>query len=236
MLYLRSMRYYPAILSFLLILAWSCDPATEPAGSTTEPSDAVPTDTSISKDEDFFEDYTNVDRFAWQKPNTVLGVLGDVSESTIADIGSGTGFFVPYLVERANKVIAIDIDDYYLDSLRRLRTTLAPELQPKMEVRAAQVDDPNLEPGEADVILMVNTFMWIEQKVPYLQKLHTMLRPGGRLVIVDFKKKRTDVGPEKELRLPLFELEDMLDDAGFRSIRSYDGILDYQYIVVAMPG
>ena len=230
------MRYYPAVLLLLLTFAWSCDTPTEAEPAASGSQGAVPTDTTLPKDEDFFEDYTNADRFAWQKPNTVLGVLGDVSESTIADIGSGTGFFVPYLVERANKVIAIDIDDYYLDSLRRLRATLAPELQAKLEVRAAQVDDPNLQPGEADVILMVNTFMWIEQKVPYLEKLRTVLRPGGRLVIVDFKKKRTDVGPDKTLRLPLFELEDMLDAAGFRSIKSYDGILDYQYIVVAMPG
>jgi SAM-dependent methyltransferase len=232
------MRYCPTLLILLfLTLTASCD--TGPARtSPAEDGDSapVPTDTTLPKDEDFFEDYTDADRFAWQKPNIVLGVLGDVSESTIADIGSGTGFFVPYLVERANKVIAIDIDDYYLDSLRRLRATLDPALRPKMEVRTAQVDDPNLAPGEADVILMVNTFMWIEDKVPYLRKLRTILRPGGRLIIVDFKKKRTNVGPDKNLRLPLFELEDMLEAAGFQSIKSYDGILDYQYIVVSQPG
>ena len=231
------MRRCPAILFFgLFLFGLACGDSAGSAESPTPPAESPPGSTTNGpKDEDFFEDYTNADRFAWQKPSVVLGVLGDISESTIADIGSGTGFFVPYLVERANQVIAIDIDDFYLDSLRRLRATLAPDLRPKMEVRVAQVDDPNLRPGEADVIMMVNTFMWIEQKKTYLEKLRTVLRPGGRLLIVDFKKKRTEVGPDKNLRLPLFELEDLLDSAGFRSIRSYDGILDYQYIVVAQP-
>ncbi|MGB3548043.1 MAG: methyltransferase domain-containing protein, partial [Saprospiraceae bacterium] len=103
----------------------------------------------------------------------------------------------------------------------------------RMEVRMADRNDPNLRDGEADVIMMVNTFMYIENQEDYLRLLKKKLKPGGQLLIVDFKRKRTPIGPNAKLRLPLFELEDMLLAAGYRLERSDDRSLDYQYVIRA---
>jgi len=176
----------------------------------------------------------NRSRMIWQQPGAVMDAMGDIREKVIADIGAGEGFFAERLAPIADRVIAVEIDEKYinyLDTLRRFG--LQKEFRARLEPRLATADDPHLEKSEVDIILIVNTFMLIEKKVDYLKKLYPALRSDGRIVIVDWKRKDTTIGPQKKDRLALGSLEDMLQDAGFRVTSSDDGTLEYQYIVVA---
>ncbi|TXB62486.1 class I SAM-dependent methyltransferase [Phaeodactylibacter luteus] len=178
------------------------------------------------------EMYENTNRVAWQKPEMIINLLGDLNQKVVADIGAGTGFFAKRLTQDADKVIAIDIDQRflnYIDSVKVLEMT--EERAAKLETRLAKPSHPNLQPEEADVILIVNTFMYIRDKEGYLNTLRACLRPGGRLIIVDFKRKRTQIGPPSAIRLPLYQLEEMLYEAGYSNITTNDTALDYQYII-----
>ncbi|MDX1939765.1 MAG: class I SAM-dependent methyltransferase [Saprospiraceae bacterium] len=180
------------------------------------------------------EDYTNTNRVIWQKPDMIIDLLGDVSNKTVADIGAGTGFFALRITPKAKKVIAIDIDERfveYLDSVKQLE--LPENLQPKLEARLADPNDPHLQAEEADAVIIVNTFMYIENKVEYLKILQKGMSKGGKLVIVDFKKKRSPLGPPSEIRMPIHVVEEALYEAGYRNIETNDTALDYQYIVTA---
>ena len=110
---------------------------------------------------------------------------------------------------------------------------LSEDMQPKLEARLTPRDRPNLQDQEVNAVLIVNTFMYIEDKVDYLRKLKNSLAAGGRVVIVDFKRKRTPFGPPAELRLPLYMAESQLYEAGYSNIQTDDRSLDYQYIVIA---
>ncbi len=179
------------------------------------------------------EVYENSNREVWQKPELVIDALGSLSGKTVADIGAGQGFFAARLAKTAERVVAIDINPTFIAYLEAVRDSLPAATRDRMEVRLADRNDPNLRDGETDVIMMVNTFMYIENQEDYLRLLKKKLKPGGQLLIVDFKRKRTPIGPNAKLRLPLFELEDMLVAAGYRLERSDDRSLDYQYVVRA---
>jgi ubiquinone/menaquinone biosynthesis C-methylase UbiE len=103
----------------------------------------------------------------------------------------------------------------------------------RLETRLASPTHPNLEPGEADIIMIVNTFMYIRDKTAYLKTLRNCLSDNGMLMIVDFKRKRTDIGPPSVIRLPLYQLEEMMYETGYKAIRTNDTALDYQYIITA---
>ena len=170
----------------------------------------------------------------WQKPEVVIDLLGNLEGKTVADIGAGTGFFALRMAPAAKKVIAIDIDPRftsYLDSLKSFE--LPEEIQDRLETRLALPDDPKLAPGEADVVIIVNTFMYIKDQVAYLENLKRGISEGGMLLIIDFKKKRTPLGPPSQIRVPLFEVEEKLIRAGYRDVATNDTALDYQYIVTA---
>lgn len=181
--------------------------------------------------------YENTNRMVWQKPDLILGLMGDLSNKTVADIGAGTGFFSKRLAKRAEKVIAIDIDKRFLNYIDSVKVfEMSEQAQARLETRLAEPDDPNLKPGEADVIIIVNTFMYIRNKEEYLQTLRESLSEGGALFIIDFKKKRTELGPPSGIRLPLFEVEEMLYQAGYQDVDANDTALDYQYIITARKG
>lgn len=184
----------------------------------------------------YVEDSDDEDRsrMIWQQPGAVMDAMGDFREKVIADIGAGKGFFAERLVPTADRVIAVEIDTNainYLDTLRRFG--LQKEFRARLEPRLTTPDNPGLEKSEVDIILVVNTFMFIENKVDYLRKIYPTLRSNGRIIIVDWKKKDTSKGPNKAQRLALGTLQDMLKDAGFHLVSSDDETLAYQYIVVA---
>ena len=231
------------LLPLVLLVGWitlfsSCNenPTPPPSTDVSEQTDTVPGTTNGALDTGEKRDYDNQGRVVWQRPELIINLLGNgsLADKTVADIGAGTGWFTLRLAPRVKKVIALDIDPSfisYLDSVKQLQLT--EDIQPRLETRLTPRDRANLDPGEVNGVLIVNTFMYIKNKVEYLKSLRNSIAEGGRLVIVDFKRKRTPIGPPSELRLPLYVAEDYLYEAGYRNITVDDCSLDYQYIVMA---
>ena len=177
-------------------------------------------------------DYENLNRVVWQKPQVLVERLGPLDDKTVVEVGSGTGFFTRRLARVAGRVIALDIDPgmlVLLDSLNQEELDSASYL--RVDPRLVPPDDPKLGPGEGDAALVVNTYMYIRDGAAYLRRLAEGLQPGSRILIVDFKKKSTPVGPPLASRVPGAEVERALVAAGYEDVSVDDATLDYQYIV-----
>ncbi len=173
------------------------------------------------------------ERHVWQKPGVVIDALGDIEEKVIADIGAGEGFFARRLAPLADRVIAVEIDQRWIDYLDTVRLTELPaHLQSRLEPRLALPDDPLLADREVDIVLFVNTLYLIDNPEAYLHKLIPALRPNGRVVIVDWKQEDTPLGPDPADRIGINDLAHMLERAGFEIISTDNTSLDYQYIMV----
>lgn len=210
-------------------------PAYQPPAA--EAKTAVEATVQPSPENGFFANYENTNRVAWQKPEMVIELLGDLSNKVVADLGAGQGFFALRLAKSAQKVIALDIDPQYitfLDSIRKVQ--LPTELQNRLEPRLAKADDAQLETDEIDALVIANTYMYLPDRVNYLRKLRNALKPGGTILILDFKQKRTPIGPRVDKRLPIYQVEEELEAAGFQGIKANDTMLDYQFIVMAKRG
>lgn len=211
------------IFTFLCLSAFACkDPV-------------MPSAKQAASDENQWEKelQANKSRDVWQRPSDVIDLLGDVSEFKIADIGAGTGFFSFRLLLRGASVIAIDIDPRMLEIIESFKQNLSSEMQTKLETRLALPSDAKIEKDEVDIILIINTIGYIENRIEYLKQLYEVLPEGGKILIVDFKSRQLPVeAPSLEYRVPLFQLEQDLANSGFTSIESNDAILDYQYTVL----
>ena len=180
------------------------------------------------------DDYEDFGRVIWQKPGQVIGMFSDLSNKTIADIGAGTGFFSKRLATKAKKVIAIDIDERFIYFLDSIRTNVLPEeARNKLEPRLSKMDDPLLKEGEVDAVLIVNTFMYMSDRVDYLKKIANALPPNGEILIVDFKNSWTPVGPPVDIRLAIDNASTYLEDAGFEIVKKDEKLLEYQYAILA---
>ncbi len=236
--------YSLTLFSILLILGLSaCQggqstgpdvyPAPKDTSQQAAPASSEPADTADLQE--LIDQYEPPGRVVWQKPEMVINKMGDLSNKVVADLGAGSGFFARRLAQQAKKVIALELDErwiHFMDSIKLVE--LKPEYQQRFETRLVTPTDSRLKQNEVDIILVVNTYIYLENRIEYMQRLLELLPQGGRVIIVDFKKKRMPIKyPPVRKRLELFEVENELDAAGFSRIISDDQSLDYQYIIVA---
>ena len=176
-------------------------------------------------------EFESPERNSRQKPDEVVAALKLRSSERIADIGAGTGFFSRRFAKAAGEgtVYAVDLEP---NMLRYVAKRARAEGQKNVVPVLALPDSPMLPPGSVDVIFICNTIHHIENRAAYYQILRESLAPGGRLVIVDFRKDADlEEGPPPEMRLDRKELERELSQAGFRLADEHDFLLD-QYFVV----
>ena len=242
------MRHHYQFCLFLLLLAAfaACreESSTPPESSNSlmrdqpmpaaKVSDPLPLPkTGAGSFENLVADFESKDRGIWQKPNMVISLLGDLEGKTVADIGAGTGFFAFRLTPMAKKVIAIDINRNLINVIDSVKVRLDERYRDRFETRLAKADDPLLRPEEVDAVVLVNTYGYIGNRVQYLKTLWKGISPGGRLLIIDFKKNNLPIGPPEEYKVSLSQVERELLSAGFSIGKVDQDALDYQYIILA---
>lgn len=167
------------------------------------------------------------ERDGWQKPHEVILALKLTGQETVADIGSGTGYFANRLARHARRVFAVDIDARLLEiSLKNAPGNVTPVL--------ASPDDPRLPDGASDLIFFCDVMHHIENRSAYLEKVKRALKPGGRVAVIDFHKREMKIGPPPEMKIDRAEMLKEFEKAGFRLIEEQE-FLPYQYFVVFSP-
>lgn len=184
--------------------------------------------------DEIVEELEDTDRVIWQKPDKVIEMLGDLEGKTVADIGAGTGYFSFRLANEASKVLAIDIDDRFIHYMDSVKLKFPEAIQERLDIRISTEDDPNLQSEETDAVILVNVYSYIDNRVEYFKKVAAGMKSGGKLLIVDYKKKRLPEGqsPPVEMRLSVDSVETELEMAGYRLMETDDTTLEYQYIVL----
>jgi len=174
-------------------------------------------------------------RAEWQKPDEVLRVLAPRRGQVVCDIGAGPGYFtfpVARAVGDAGHVYAVDVEPRILEALRkRLRKSRLRNVTPVLALE----DDPLVPTASCDLILVVDTYHHFPDGPAYLRRLARSLRPGGRLVNIDFHKRELPVGPPPEHKLTREEFLAQADAAGL-ALAFEHTFLPYQYFLVLAPG
>ncbi len=229
--------------SLLLILATACKNEFDSSGRNRNEQNHDYKGDSKTRLQDKYQnnDHTSLlndgsNRWIWQKPNMIIDKIGPLDSLVIADIGAGpNGYFSLRIANQVpvEKVIAMDIDQGAIDFMERLRMLLPEEIQTRFETRLVEADNAKLNSEEVDVVLIVNTAVYFENRVEYFKHLLDGIAPNGKIVIIDFKKRNTPLGPDISMRVALGEIESDLADAGYKRIDSDDRTLEYQYIVTA---
>jgi len=167
-------------------------------------------------------------RDAWQKPHEVIGALGLAPDATVADIGAGTGYFAVRLapVVPKGRVYAVDVETEMVKHLAR--RAAAQGLANLIAVRGSP-DNPRL-PGKVDLVLLVDVYHHIEDRELYFSKLRGMLKPAGRIAVIDFKPDSPQ-GPPADARIAAESVKAELDRAGFLVTEEHT-FLPYQYFLV----
>lgn len=128
-----------------------------------------------------------------ERVSVLLRELRLVPGMAVADIGAGTGYHVRRiapLVGVTGRVFAVDVQPQMVARLQALAK------QPGMSrVVAVQgtAEDPRLAPASIDLALMVDVYHELEFPHEMLQRVVRALKPGGRLVLVEYRAEDAGV-------------------------------------------
>lgn len=158
-------------------------------------------------------------RDVWQMPARVIAALNLRSGQSVADIGSGTGYFAIALAKgpTAPRVYAVDIEPAMVAYVRQ---RAAKEGLTNVFAVQGAGDRTNL-PEPVDVVLIVDTYHHLPNRVAYFTALKQRLKPSGRLAIVDFRKGAPG-GPPDEFRFTPEQISGELARAGFTLQAQHD--------------
>ena len=132
-------------------------------------------------------------RDRWQEPKRILDALNIREGTHVADLGAGYGYFTFRLARRAGKtgrVFAVDVSKPRLKYLRR-RARASNRKSKSADIRVLRGNDreSGLPPGGVDLILSVNTYHHLKNRVAYFRRLKQVFRKGGRLALIDYRPK-----------------------------------------------
>jgi ubiquinone/menaquinone biosynthesis C-methylase UbiE len=167
----------------------------------------------------------------------IRGAIGRRT-GTWADLGAGEGTFTRALVELLgpkSRIYAVDRDARALAKLERWSTREAPNVIPIAADFAATPALRAIPEASLDGVLCANALHFVADPTAVLRHIATWLRPGGRLVLVEYDRRRGN--PWVPHPIPLERLPATLEPAGFSDPivtatqpSAYGGIL---YVAVA---
>ena len=160
------------------------------------------------------------ERQAALQPEILLRDLGLVEGMTLADIGSGPGFFtIPAarIVGENGSVFAADIEGEMLSTVRSRASEAG--LTNVHIVKTNEREIP-IAPGVCDIVLLAYVIHEIEHRASFLHRASRLLKPGGRLIIIEWEKIEEPSGPPVEERLTPEDTADDAQAAGLKPVEA----------------
>lgn len=148
-------------------------------------------------------------------PIETLQRIGLQQNETVCDIGAGSGIFtIPASRMTTKKVYALEINDEML-------TLISKKAQAEgintIEAVKVENDSFNIESNIVDLTMMVTVLHEVKHKATFLSEVKRILKPTGKVAVIEFHKQVTSMGPPIEHRLGYDELLELFSDEGFTS-------------------
>lgn len=167
-----------------------------------------------------------------EQPERMLDALDLKQGDVVADVGAGVGYTSVRIARRvgpAGKVYATDIQPQMVTMLKRnvrqlkLDKTIVPIL--------CTPTDTKLPEAAIDLAIMVDVYHECSHPVETLEGIKKALKPGGRLVLIEFRAEDPDVPIKPEHKMTLAQARKEVEAQGFRFLKN-DPRLPWQHIII----
>jgi putative heme-binding domain-containing protein len=157
-----------------------------------------------------------IGRDAEERPDTLINGLEIPAGATVAEIGSGTGYFTWRLAEKVGpkgKVFAVDVQQKMLD--------LTAEIVKKHQLSNVQLvlgadNDPHLPPpASLDLVFIANAYHEFADPEAIITAVNRALKPQGRLVIIEFAEGHPFGPQDKAERMTINQIRAEIEPLGF---------------------
>lgn len=175
----------------------------------------------------------NPDRVSALQIDKVVATLGLTPGMRVADLGAGSGLFtIPFgrAVGASGKVFAVDIDAGLLAIVAEKGKSSGVS---NIQTVVAGTTDPRL-PEPVDVIFICDTMHHLPNQAEYVKQFGALLRPGGRVAVIDFATGKWPNGHEAFTITPA-QVDAWMTAAGFARSASHDFLATNFFHVYRRP-
>ena len=169
------------------------------------------------------------DREQTHKPRELVEALGLKPGMTVADLGTGVGFMLPFLsraVGASGRVLAQDIFEDFLGQARKKAES---EKLSNVVFVAGTDKNPNLPDSSVDVVLSLDSYHHFDYPALMLAGISKSLREGGRFVVVDYYKSKFN--DPAHIRLEAEDVIQEIEANGFRLAARREHVPGRQYMI-----
>ena len=166
-----------------------------------------------------------------EAPDVALNVLKIPKGSAVADIGAGSGYITVRLADRVGPTGRVFANDVQPQMLNILARRLDRSKITNVTLIEGTLDDPRLPLASVDLVLMVDVYHELSQPQSILRHLRESLKPGGRLVLLEYRKEDPTVPIKPEHKMSVAEAKMEVEAEGF-TLAKVDEALPRQHILI----
>ena len=177
----------------------------------------------------------NPERDATERPQELVDNMGLRPGMTVADIGTGVGYMLPYLSRAVGPSGHVMAEDIFEDFLNAAKQRAAEQKLGNVSFLKGSETDARLADGSVDVILALDSYHHYNYPEKMLAAFVQALRVGGRLVVVEYYKRPGAMpggDAVKHIRLDEPDLVREIERNVFRKVSEREHIKGSQYMVV----
>jgi precorrin-6B methylase 2 len=166
-----------------------------------------------------------------EHPVGVLDSLDLRPGEVVADLGAGSGYFTFRMapeVGETGRVLAVEIQEAMLTTLRARAAT---KKTTNVEVVQGSEVDPHLPVGAVNLVLVVDVYHELAYPFEVMTKVRESLKPGGRVVFVEYRKEDPAVRIKEVHKMSVKQLEREMSAVGLVRVRTVE-TLPLQHIVI----
>ena len=174
---------------------------------------------------------TDPARKAFLDPNLIWDRLNLSTPKVLVDIGAGTGFFAMPFGDRVPEAIVYACDTAP-ELTEWMETNIPAHYNERIRVIRSEENSIPLADGIADLVYMINLHHELDAPLTMLHESWRLLKPEGCILIVDWKKEETPMGPPVSIRINQEAVREQLQQADFHMVTEHE-FLEYHYFVTA---
>ena len=168
-------------------------------------------------------------RLEYLNPDLIWETVNAGNPGTVVDIGAGTGVFAVLFRRKmtGGMMYACDVSDIMV---AWMKDNLPPELRDSVVPVKMEESSVPLPDGAADLVYMINLHHELDEPERILDESYRLLRAGGRLAVIDWKKEEMSEGPPLSIRVTGETIEGQMRAAGFRQVEDHPVLAFHSFV------
>lgn len=165
-----------------------------------------------------------------EQPQKALNALNLHPGMLVGDVGAGTGFYSVRIAKRIAPTGIVYANDIQPGMIEKLRENAAAQHVSNIRTVLGTAQDARLPAGKLDLVVLIDVYHEFSQPQKMLDSIRTALKPGGHLVLLEYREEDPNVPIRPEHKMSVKTVKAEVIPEGYRFEKVVD-TLPWQHIL-----